>query len=77
MTENVITEHEIKIHSMKKGERIFFSSIGGAIVALSLTLLVGLIVARVGIQENLGIFLLLTAAVITGIYFIFGVANRK
>ena len=77
MTENYINKQDIKTDTMRKVEIRFFSAIGGAILALSLTLLVGLIVARIGIQENLGIYSLLTLAVIIGIYFIFGAANRK
>lgn len=76
-TENIINEQEIKTEFMKKKVKgLVIAAIGGAIAALSLTVLLGLIVASVRIQEYFGTFLVLIVAIIVGFYLIFGVANK-
>lgn len=77
MTENNINNQEINVGIMKKGTRTkFFSAVGGAIVALSLTMLAGLVISGLRIQEYFGFLVMLIAAVIIGFYFIFIVANN-
>ncbi len=69
-------ENKIEDGIMKKGTRVkFFSAVGGAIVALSLTMLLGVILAVGRIQEYLTTISVLVVAVIIGFYFIFFVAN--
>lgn len=68
MTENIINKKEIKTDTMKKSERVSYSAIGGAIIAVSSLFLLALTATRV--ENNILPFIVVVVTIVLGFFLI-------